>query len=97
MGRHAAGNPLTYIVNVARRIVDDDGMVGLHCVRSNRMYIRWFAAAALATAVVVAVPKFVAAGASRTPTSGTAVVELGVAVIVQLRYGVICCDPTLRL
>jgi hypothetical protein len=61
------------------------------------MYIRWFAAAALETAFVVAVPKFVPADASRTPTSATAVVELGVAVIVQLRYGVICCDPTLRL
>jgi hypothetical protein len=59
--------------------------------------MRWFAAAALDTLLVVAVPKFVVAVASRTPASMTAVVELGVAVIVQLRYGVICCDPTLRL
>src|SRR4029079_9887493 len=67
------------------------------CVRSNRMYIRWFAAAALEMAFVVAVPQFAPADAGRTPTSDTAGVEIGVAVIVQLRYGVICCDPTLRL
>ena len=50
---------------------------------SNRRYSRWFAPTALETLFVVDVPKLVVGVACRTPASMTAMVEVGVPVIVH--------------
>src|SRR5204862_3610032 len=90
--RQTAGNAVAYIRSVASRITADDGIAGLHCVRSKRRYRRRFAALPDATSFVVEVPKLLVAEACRTDASITAVVVAGVPVSTQLRYGVSAWD-----
>src|SRR5262245_19220336 len=95
--RQAAGIALMYRRTVARRTVAPEGIAGLHCVRSNLTYSRWLAALALEPRCVVAVPKCVVALACLTVESMIDVIVAGVAVRVQVRYGVKPWDVRVRL
>src|SRR2546428_5952874 len=59
--------------------------------------MRWFAPEAEDTVRVVNAPKLVLADPWRAVVSATAVVVAGVAVMVQVRYGVMFCEVRLRL